>query len=102
MVTLSKPSSAGGNCGSIASRVSAMARAITRLRYHFLFAGITYQGACPVETSEHKLTAEATGITYVLVSGFVDLAPFAGQRVAIAGTPIGGADHAPPALNSPG
>jgi len=34
-----------------------------------------------------------------LVSGFVDLAPFAGQRVTIAGVPIGGADDAPPALN---
>jgi hypothetical protein len=27
--------------------VSAMVRAITRLRYHFLFAGITYQGRTP-------------------------------------------------------
>ena len=60
------------------------------------------EGNTPDPTSEYRLTAEATGITYVLVSGFVDLAPFAGQRVAIAGTPIGGADHAPPALNSPG
>lgn len=47
----------------------------------------------------YPLTDEETGTTYVLVSGFVDLAPFAGQRVTIVGVPIGGADDAPPALN---
>ena len=53
----------------------------------------------PDPTPEFRLTDEATGTTYVLVSGFVDLAPFAGQRVTITGAPIGGADFAPPALN---
>ena len=38
-----------GNRGSIASRVSAMVRAMTRLRNHFRLAGTTYQGACGVE-----------------------------------------------------
>ena len=47
----------------------------------------------------YRLTDEATGTTYVLVSGFVDLAPFVGQRVYIEGASIGGADFAPPALN---
>ena len=47
----------------------------------------------------YPLTDEETGTTYVLVSGFVDLTPFAGQRVAIEGVPIGGADDALPALN---
>lgn len=37
--------SASGNWGFIAARVSAIVRAITRLRYHFLLAGTTYQGA---------------------------------------------------------
>ena len=50
-------------------------------------------------TPEYRLTDEATGTNYVLVSGFVELEPFAGQRVTIAGVPIGGADNAPPALN---
>jgi len=53
----------------------------------------------PDPTPEFRLTDEASGTTYVLVSGFVELAPFAGQRVTIAGAPIGGADDAPPALN---
>ena len=53
----------------------------------------------PDPTPEYRLTDETTGTTYVGVSGFVDLAPFAGQRVIIAGAPIGGADWAPPALN---
>lgn len=53
----------------------------------------------PDPTPEFRLTDEASGTTYVLVSGFVDLAPFAGQRVTIAGAPIGGADDALPALN---
>ena len=47
--TSSNPSSAGGYRGSIASRLSAMVRATTRLRYHFFLAGTTYQGACSVE-----------------------------------------------------
>ncbi|MDQ4063741.1 MAG: hypothetical protein M3122_07620 [Actinomycetota bacterium] len=50
-------------------------------------------------TPEYRLTDEATGTNYVLISGFVELEPFAGQRVTIAGVPIGGADNAPPALN---
>jgi len=50
-------------------------------------------------TPEYRLTDEETGTNYVLISGFVDLDPFAGQRVTIAGVPIGGADWAPPALN---
>ena len=33
----------------MAFRVSAMVRAITRLRYHFLFAGTMYQGEFAVE-----------------------------------------------------
>ena len=45
IVTCASPASAGGNCGFIASSVSAMARAMTRLRYHFLLAGTMYQGA---------------------------------------------------------
>ncbi len=53
----------------------------------------------PDPTPTYRLTDEATGTTYVLMSGFVDLAPFAGQRVTITGSPIGGADFAPPALN---
>ena len=50
-------------------------------------------------TPKYRLTDEATGTNYVLISGFVELEPFAGQRVNIAGVPIGGADDAPPALN---
>src|SRR5215207_2536612 len=50
-------------------------------------------------TPKYRLADEETGTNYVLISGFVDLDPFAGQRVTIAGVPIGGADWAPPALN---
>ena len=50
-------------------------------------------------TPEYRLTDEETGTNYVLISGFVELEPFAGQRVTITGEPIGGADWAPPALN---
>src|SRR5215217_3597029 len=50
-------------------------------------------------TPKYTLTDEVTGTNYVLISGFVDLDPFAGQRVTIAGVAIGGADWAPPALN---
>ena len=53
----------------------------------------------PDPTPTYRLTDEATDTTYVLISGFVDLAPFAGQRVTINGAPIGGADDALPALN---
>ena len=47
----------------------------------------------------YRLTDEATGTNYVLMSGFVDLDPYVGQRVNIWGAPVGGADFAPPALN---
>jgi hypothetical protein len=50
-------------------------------------------------TPKYKMADEETGTNYVLVSGFVELASFVGQRVTIAGEPIGGADWAPPALN---
>ena len=50
-------------------------------------------------TPKYKMADEETGTNYVLVSGFVELAPFVGQKVTIAGEPIGGADWAPPALN---
>ena len=50
-------------------------------------------------TPKYRLADEETGTNYVLISGFVELAPFVGQRVTIAGEPIGGADWAPPALN---
>ncbi len=50
-------------------------------------------------TPKYRLTDEETGTNYVLISGFVELDPYAGQRVTIAGEPIGGADWAPPALN---
>jgi uncharacterized membrane protein len=55
-LTSSRPFSAAGNLGPMASRVSAMVRATTRLRYHFLLAGTTYQGAYAVE---HSLTASS-------------------------------------------
>ena len=55
------------------------------------------QGQDP--TVQYRLTDEATGTNYVLVSGFVDLNPYVGQRVTIWGAPVGGADYAPPALN---
>jgi LPXTG-motif cell wall-anchored protein len=50
-------------------------------------------------TPKYRLADEETGTNYVLISGFVELDPYAGQRVTIAGEPIGGADWAPPALN---
>jgi hypothetical protein len=50
-------------------------------------------------TPKYTLADEETGTNYVLISGFVELDPFVGQRVTIAGEPIGGADWAPPALN---
>jgi hypothetical protein len=50
-------------------------------------------------TPKYRLADEETGTNYILISGFVELDPYAGQRVTIAGEPIGGADWAPPALN---
>ena len=47
----------------------------------------------------YRLTDEATGTNYVLMSGFVDLDPYVGQRVTVWGAPVGGADDALPALN---
>ena len=43
-------------------------------------------------TLEFELTDEATGITYRLISGFVDLQAFAGQRVTVVGTRVPGID----------
>ncbi|MGB3681506.1 MAG: hypothetical protein WA990_03365 [Rubrobacteraceae bacterium] len=50
-------------------------------------------------TLNYDLTDEATGTTYVLISGFVDMSPFVGEKVTIEGVPVGGAEGAPPALN---
>ncbi len=55
------------------------------------------QGQDP--TVQYRLTDEETGTNYVLMSGFVDLDPYVGQRVTVWGAPVGGADFAPPALN---
>lgn len=41
-------------------------------------------------TPVYPLTDEATGTTFDLVSGFVDLGAFVGQRVAIVGVPVPG------------
>ena len=43
-------------------------------------------------TPQYRLTDEATGTTYTLMSGFVDLQDYAGQRVTITGTPAPGVD----------
>src|ERR687898_3035382 len=40
-------------------------------------------------TPKYRLTDEETGTNYVLISGFVELGPYAGQRVTIVGEPIG-------------
>lgn len=40
----------------------------------------------------YPLTDEATGTTYTLISGFVDLGAFAGQRVTIEGVRVPGID----------
>lgn len=46
----------------------------------------------PDPTPEFRLTDEATGTTYYLISGFVDLEAFAGQRVTIEGVRVPGID----------
>lgn len=46
----------------------------------------------PDPTPEFRLTDEATGTTYNLISGFVDLGAFAGQRVTIQGVRVPGID----------
>ena len=46
----------------------------------------------PDPTPEFRLTDEATGTTYNLISGFVDLEVFAGQRVTIEGVRVPGID----------
>lgn len=46
----------------------------------------------PDPTPEFRLTDEATGTTYNLISGFVDLGAFAGQRVTIEGVRVPGID----------
>jgi hypothetical protein len=43
-------------------------------------------------TPQYRLTDEATGTTYTLMSGFVDLQDYAGQRVTITGTLAPGVD----------
>jgi LPXTG-motif cell wall-anchored protein len=48
-------------------------------------------------TLNYALTDEATGTTYELMSGFVDLGPFVGERVTIVGTRVPGIN--PLALN---
>lgn len=47
----------------------------------------------------YNLTDEASGVTYVLTSGFVDMNSYVGERVSIEGALIGAADGAPPAVN---
>ena len=46
----------------------------------------------PDPTPEFRLTDEATGTTYNLISGFVTLETFAGQRVTIEGVRVPGID----------
>ena len=46
----------------------------------------------PDPTPEFRLTDEATGTTYNLISGFVDLGAFAGQRVTVEGVRVPGID----------
>ena len=46
----------------------------------------------PDPTPEFRLTDEATGTTYNLISGFVDLNLYAGQRVTIEGVRVPGID----------
>ena len=46
----------------------------------------------PDPTPQFRLTDEATGTTYNLISGFVDLEVFAGQRVTIEGVRVPGID----------
>ena len=44
----------------------------------------------PDPTPIYAITDEATGTSYELTSGFVELEPFVGQRVAIEGVPVPG------------
>lgn len=46
----------------------------------------------PDPTPEFRLTDEATGTTYNLISGFVDLSAFAGHRVTVEGVRVPGID----------
>ncbi|MCA1716337.1 MAG: hypothetical protein LC781_05530 [Actinobacteria bacterium] len=46
----------------------------------------------PDPTPQFRLTDEATGTTYNLISGFVDLEVFVGQRVTIEGVRVPGID----------
>ena len=46
----------------------------------------------PDPTPEFRLTDEATGTTYNLISGFVDLGAFSGQRVTVEGVRVPGID----------
>jgi hypothetical protein len=49
-----------------------------------------YQGQDP--EPNYPLTDEATGTTYTLISGFVDLGAYVGQRVTIQGVRVPGID----------
>ncbi len=46
----------------------------------------------PDPTPEYRLTDEVTGTTYNLISGFVQLAGYAGQRVTLEGVRVPGID----------
>lgn len=46
----------------------------------------------PDPTPQFRLTDEATGTTYNLISGFVNLEDFAGQRVTVEGVQVPGID----------
>lgn len=50
-------------------------------------------------TVQYSFTDEATGDEYVLISGFVDLDPFVGERITIEAAPVGSAPGVTPALN---
>lgn len=55
----------------------------------------------PDPTPVYAITDEATGTSYELVSGFVDLEPYVGERVTIQGVPVPGpgSPSKPPLLN---
>jgi hypothetical protein len=55
----------------------------------------------PDPTPTYAITDEATSARYDLISGFVDLAPYVGQRVSIRGEPVPGPGdpNRPPLLN---
>ncbi len=56
--------------------------------------------AAPAFAQEGPITATGVlGEPYVLISGFVDLSPFVGQRITIKATPVGTAPGATPSLN---